>query len=557
MYEDRKYKFDFIGFTIKVILLIIFLLVMFKLFPINGIRSVVDKVYAENIEDMKEAAKSYYTVDRLPANIGDTEKMTLQDMINNKMIIEFVDKNNNYCDTFGSYIEVTKTKKDEYVLKVQLACADQIDYILDTIGCYDVCVDCKEDTKVTEFEYKQAVKNVTQVKGCKSGYTLNGNTCYKTIKSDYINATANYYEHGTNVTDAKKVIGGTSKQYTDERTTSSSNVEGKLIIEAKKEYINKITIAGTETYYCGSSVSSSATCSKSVAHESCSPQTCSQVYTGTSCSKPCASCASVCTPSYSTSCSGGGCSTYYTTENYAATVKTTPATYSCPSGYTEELSGTDRSLLKCYKNVATYSCESGYTASGSGANTKCYKTETTNNCPSGYTAEGSGNSLKCYKVIANQDSYYCENSKATLKDNKCYLEVGGEFEKYTCPSGYILDGSKCYRKSTVNESYIMVNKTITNWNYMWSTEESVSGWTRTGNSRLVNPDNTKENNEYKELIENIRTNSDSEINDRLSNVTAIENNQSTNIGMIILYILLGLGLFYLLFMFISVRRTNN
>ncbi len=480
MYEERRIRFDWLGFIIKVILLLIFCLVLFKLVPVTKTNSLADQIYNENLTTMKDAAKSYYTTDRLPKEIGQSETMTLQDMINNKMITEFVDKDGNYCDSFASYVTVTKTKDDEYVLKTQLACGTEVNYILETIGCYDVCVDCKVEEKVTEYEFKQPVKSVTQVKGCPAGYSLSGNACYKTINSNYTDAKVNYYENTTSVTDAKKTNG-----------------------ETVKTYIEKITTPAKTTYYCDGKVSSSATCTKNVTVTV--PKTCKDVYVGVRTVRPCNSCAIVTIPVYEKQCTGGGTTTK--TETYSAKVVTTDPTYSCPTGY---------------------------------------------------TPEGSDSTLKCYTTTTSAGKEYCENSSATLKDGKCYLNQTGKFSHYSCPdNSYILSGAVCYKKSTQTAATTLVNKTITSYNYKWSTEKAIEGWTRTGNTRLVDADKKTTSEEYNELTNSIRTESDKELNDRITNISANTVKTSPKIGTIIIYVFIGLGILYLLFMFLSVLKPRR
>ena len=58
---------------------------------------------------MKNAAIVYYTTDRLPKNVGDSKKMTLREMISQKLISPLVDKNNKPVDVDASYVQITKT----------------------------------------------------------------------------------------------------------------------------------------------------------------------------------------------------------------------------------------------------------------------------------------------------------------------------------------------------------------------------------------------------------------------------------------------------------------
>ena len=59
--------------------------------------------------------------------------MTLGEMYDNKLLVEFSDSNNRVCDNKKSYIEVTK-EDDEYTMKVNLSCTDKEDYIMLHMG---------------------------------------------------------------------------------------------------------------------------------------------------------------------------------------------------------------------------------------------------------------------------------------------------------------------------------------------------------------------------------------------------------------------------------------
>ena len=113
MYEDNNVTYrigiNWTDIIIKIILLILFVLLLVWLFPKADLDVFYDNVYNTNINTMKEAAKSYYTTDRLPSNVGDKTSMSLKEMFDNHMIIRFRDKDKNYCDETSSGVEVTKT----------------------------------------------------------------------------------------------------------------------------------------------------------------------------------------------------------------------------------------------------------------------------------------------------------------------------------------------------------------------------------------------------------------------------------------------------------------
>ena len=122
MYEEKTYKvgINWVDIIVKIVLIILFILLLLWIIPNPQIDTFYDRVFNENIQTMKEAARNYYTVDRLPKNIGESTSITLQEMINSKMVLPFVDKDNNTCNTTNSFVQVTKTGENEYVLKVMI-----------------------------------------------------------------------------------------------------------------------------------------------------------------------------------------------------------------------------------------------------------------------------------------------------------------------------------------------------------------------------------------------------------------------------------------------------
>ena len=156
MYEEEK-KGSFIkDLIIKLLYMILFLFLFMWLYPapkvdLSDVKVKVDKtelsplyagIFSDNINNMKDAARTYFTTDRLPSTNGGKVKLTLKEMLNKKMLVPFVDKNGNACDTENSYVEVTRNSTYDYTLKVNLVCGEEQDYITDTIGCTSICPGC-------------------------------------------------------------------------------------------------------------------------------------------------------------------------------------------------------------------------------------------------------------------------------------------------------------------------------------------------------------------------------------------------------------------------------
>ena len=117
----------------------------------KSLDALTSQIFADNLDKMKEAAISYYTTDRLPSEVGNSDKMTLSDMIGKKIIVALIDKNNKAIDVEKSYVKITKTD-DEYILKVNIKDSEKEDYILVHLGCYSYCKTdiCEKNTKSTK-----------------------------------------------------------------------------------------------------------------------------------------------------------------------------------------------------------------------------------------------------------------------------------------------------------------------------------------------------------------------------------------------------------------------
>ncbi len=271
---------------IRLILIIIFIFLLIWLFPMPDLKPLNNQIFADNIDRMKDVAKSYYTLERLPKNINDSKKMTLREMIDNHLILPLTDSNGKYCSRDDSYVEITKLE-NEYIIKVNLSCTDKQDYIIEHYGCYDICSDkCKMlettaksgyagDIKKTSkkkttytgkittkradkiYEY-QFVKNECTEKFdryvCQSGYYLAGDTCVKNgskvvrvdAKKHIANVTSTDTKAAKAVTDSSTKLEDASCR--NEYLTSTINAGyKKTTYTAEKRTVTE-TITANKTY---------------------------------------------------------------------------------------------------------------------------------------------------------------------------------------------------------------------------------------------------------------------------------------------------------------------
>ena len=144
MYEEEDNRREsFKGVFIKIVLVVLLIFILMVLFPTKGfVTNYVDEKLKENtgvdnfnnnLLAMATAGSVYFTTSRLPKNTGDTVKMTLGEMYDNKLLVKFTDSNHRACNNNKSYIEVTKSD-EEYTMKVNLSCTDKTDYIMLHMG---------------------------------------------------------------------------------------------------------------------------------------------------------------------------------------------------------------------------------------------------------------------------------------------------------------------------------------------------------------------------------------------------------------------------------------
>ena len=471
MYDNDNVTYrvgiDWKDIIIKIIMLALFILFLIWLFPKTNLDVFYDNVYNDNIKTMKEAARNYYTVDKLPANVGEKSSMTLKEMVDNHMLVRFTDKDGQTCDESNSKVEVTKLSENEYSLKVQLNCGGKNDYVLETIGCTNVCSNgtcqtvinngsnstianvpnttpntnssnsidnsgatVRDDTvysgdpknpgysvTVTLYQHRQAVTTTKTVYTCPEGYTKNGTKCIKNTTGASIDATPVYNPDQVITTDAKY-------NYTGDYTIYADSIK---------------TEVGTE-YSCPTGYTRNG--SYCIKYTDATQHLGEAQYT---------------------------CPTGYTLQNgtclrtYTATAEYTNGSYTCPQGGTRN--GTQCVLTQsAYTSTEnTYTCPSGYTRNG----TKCVKT---------YAASYSGGTT----------TYTCPQG-GTRNGTQCVLtQSASATTTYTCPSGYNKNGSKCTKSKTETKAATPGSTSYGSWvnkgtQYYTSSSKAYTGTT----SKLV------------------------------------------------------------------------
>lgn len=480
MYEERSEKFSLRDVLIQVLFVTLFIFLMLWLFPTKGfVNKKINKTYNEafnnNVNAMKDSAKSYFTNERLPQKVGDEEVITLGDMLDLKIILPFVDSKGKTCDLNESYVLVTK-EENEYLMKINLKCTDYEDYLLVHMGCYEYCTTaiCENKDKPVA---QPVVNKTTTVK--KVTTTVKPTPTPTPIPNTPVVNKIFEYQYLL-VVDGKWGNWSNWSDWTVNQAQRTDYREVETKVEKVASGSHKVE-SGTHREY--ASINTTYTCPVGY------------TLSGTNC-----------------------IGTTNTTDTKPAIAD---ITYSCPSGYS--LSGN-----MCYSqgttneraqatSRTTYNCNhlSGYTVSGSSCikritttDTKSAKATTTqgnwvyshqttssvtlsNTSTTRYTLVGTKVNTNCtapctnsitytynvYKLSGGGTTYSCSHlSGYTLSGSSCVKTTTTTDTKsalstttYTCPAGYDDSqrvGSTCYRRITVSDSRPATEKTNYRCDYM-------------------------------------------------------------------------------------------
>lgn len=302
MYVESKEKFNWFDFFARAAIIIVFVFLLMWIVPLPGVKRVevkvnkleeqvsiiTDRVFYDNIENMKESAKDYFTIPKLPKEVNGTVKLTLGEMLDKKLILNFKDKDGNSCDETKSYVEI-KRLENEYEMKTNLKCGDTEDYIISYMDL-ECNLSCNNECKLTEQEvsYKiyQYKKNITTPNWTSwSSWTTEKKTADDTrTKTQY---------------KGKKWVENLVYEYEHTKTTTTAD---QITTEKEDDKVINVWVPG-ETKTCSEEISVpyevEKTCTRDV---TTTERQCKKVAVGTKTVRDCATCALRTVTIYETIC---------------------------------------------------------------------------------------------------------------------------------------------------------------------------------------------------------------------------------------------------------------
>ena len=162
MYESKKEKFDWKGLVVKILIILAVLILFLMIFPLGGKKKDnYSNGFKDNLTKLKDVGGSYFDKDNLPSEVGDSIKVSLKDLINNKKI-DTLKVGKTTCNEDDSYIKIVKKSKG-YELETTLICGDEKNTSYSYLGCIDNCEDSTTSTTTTTTTTKKTTTTAKKV----------------------------------------------------------------------------------------------------------------------------------------------------------------------------------------------------------------------------------------------------------------------------------------------------------------------------------------------------------------------------------------------------------
>ena len=136
MYEEkpkRNIHVNWKSLLIKLAILFVVIFVVIWIISLFNRNEKNESNFSVNLELMTNAATEYFTGSRLPQEVDALERITLGEMFDRNLLVEFQDENGNSCDLDNSYAEATMVSDGVYRLEVRLVCNNESDTVIRTI----------------------------------------------------------------------------------------------------------------------------------------------------------------------------------------------------------------------------------------------------------------------------------------------------------------------------------------------------------------------------------------------------------------------------------------
>lgn len=181
--ENDK-RINWLSLFIKIIIVFIFALIIIWLISKIINNNKLSETFKNNINNMEKVSIEYFKSIDLPLEKGQSIKITLEELIEKKLIISVNNETENKCNLKDSYSEI-KREKDKYVVNTTLECGKEKETISSDFSLKD-CSNCNQEESKKEEDKNETVTYYEHVKETVT-YTkwMQGNNTGNNIENRY------------------------------------------------------------------------------------------------------------------------------------------------------------------------------------------------------------------------------------------------------------------------------------------------------------------------------------------------------------------------------------
>ncbi len=153
---EKEYKISWLKVMVFLIILVLIIGSIVWFFTRKKDSNI--KNYNEDMLALKDIGTDYFSIDKLPKEIGESAEINLDYLTKNKLLNNNLEKNLSSCDEKESYIRVTKTNDNEYLMRINLTCDKKSDYIIRT---FEVDSTIEEENLLSDSNIKHVSSDST------------------------------------------------------------------------------------------------------------------------------------------------------------------------------------------------------------------------------------------------------------------------------------------------------------------------------------------------------------------------------------------------------------
>ena len=246
---ESERRINWLSLFIKIIIIFIFVLIIIWLVSKIISRNKLSDTFTNNINNMETVAVDYFKTIDLPLEKGQSIKITLDELIDKKLIVSVNQNGDNICNVNESYSKITRETKN-YIVETTLICGKEKNTITKKFSLKD-CKNCNQSTTTKEENKNTENKQKENSNNTESNTTTSNNTSSKVTYYEQVKETTTYSnwmrgsKTGSNIENKYEYYGIAKETYFSLGYVKKDNLNKKTTIT----YTLKLNNVPNNKYY--------------------------------------------------------------------------------------------------------------------------------------------------------------------------------------------------------------------------------------------------------------------------------------------------------------------